>query len=51
MAAVAQTPGAVAVAASFAGDAFYQPASSPAATVTVTAPAAPTALAVKASDG
>ncbi len=39
MAAVEQTPGAVAVAASFAGDAFYQPASSPAATVAVSAPA------------
>ena len=48
VAAVAQAPGAVAVAASFAGDAFYQPASSPAATVTVTAP---TALAVKAATG
>ena len=45
---VEQAPGAVAVAASFAGDAFYQPASSPATTVTVTAP---TALAVKAATG
>ena len=51
VAAVEQAPGAVAVAASFAGDAFYQPASSPAATVTVTAPAAATALAVKAATG
>ena len=46
-----QAPGAVAVAASFAGDAFYQPASSPAATVTVTAPAAPTALKVADATG
>ena len=49
--AVSQTPGAVAVAASFAGDAFYQPATSPAATITVTTPAAPTALAVADATG
>ena len=51
VAAVAQAPGAVAVAASFAGDAFYQPASSPAATVTVTAPTAATALKVSDATG